>query len=242
MKRFLLCLVLAVSAYGYSLEARAESLVVGLMNVDRPPYFWKDDAGGYQGIFIDILHELKKETGIDFIYKALPMARLRLYMVVGKVDIEMGIDPQWRTARNEIASSIYSEPFMESKEVYVTSALKGSFDVAKNLPLGDKFCGVLGSSKPTIVGETKRQDFLCEAQLLKMIDKKRCDYTIMPYDIFRYLKEGHIYNLVASKPISTHNMRMRLHKQKEELLPRFNAALARMKNDGRLAALLQRYN
>ncbi|MCT4534137.1 transporter substrate-binding domain-containing protein [Halodesulfovibrio sp.] len=242
MKRFLLCLILALSACSYSLDARAESLVVGLMNVDRPPYFWKDDAGGYQGIFIDILHELKKETGIHFIYKALPMARLRLYMVVGKVDVEMGIDPSLRTARNEAESSIYSEPFMESKEVYVIGASRGNFDYARNVPSGGKFCGVLGFNKPKFVGETYRQALLSETQLLKMINKNRCDYTVMPYDAFRYLKEGQLYNLTTSKPIATHKLRMRLHKQKAELLPRLDAALARMKKDGRLAALLQKYN
>jgi ABC-type amino acid transport substrate-binding protein len=64
----------------------------------------------------------------------------------------------------------------------------------------------------------------------------------MPYDAFRYLKEGQLYNLTTSKPIATHKLRMRLHKQKAELLPRLDAALARMKKDGRLAALLQKYN
>ncbi|OBQ54045.1 hypothetical protein SP90_06090 [Halodesulfovibrio spirochaetisodalis] len=242
MNRFLLCIAVVCCVLSTCVNASADSLVVGLMNVDRPPYFWKDSAGEYHGIFIEVLHELEKDTEIHFTFKALPKARLRLYMVAGKLDVEMGIAPQWRREKGEVENSVYSVPFMLSEEVYVTSAAKGSFDAQKNVPSGDKFCGVIGFSKPAVSGNINRQDFLCEAQLLKMIDKKRCDYTIMPLDIYRYLAQGQLYHIAASQPISTHNMRLRLHKRNLELLPRLDAALVRMKEDGRLAALLDRYS
>lgn len=241
MKRFLLCLMLALYACTFAAEVNASSLVVGLMNADRPPYFWKDETGGYRGLFIDVLDEVTKETGIHFSYKALPQARIRLYMVVGKLDMEMGVDPQWRTRKMEVENSVYTEPFMDSKGVYVTSAALGSFDAEKNIPLGNKFCWILGFSTSNVNLNKKRQDFLSEKQLLKMIDKKRCDYTVMPYDVFRYLTLRDAYNVIASKPISTYSLRLRLNKKYEWLLPRVNAALRRMKSSGRLAAILARY-
>ena len=241
MKRFLLCLVMVLYGCTCVVNANAESFVVGLMNADRPPYFWRDQTGGYRGLFIDVLDELSKETGLHFSYKALPKARIRLYMIVGKIDVEMGIATEWRKKKAEVKNSVYSIPFMDSKEVYVTSSMQGSFDSEQNVPIGDKFCGILGFSKPKGTSEKSRVDFLSEDQLLKMIDKRRCDYTIMPQDIFRYLLRGNTYNVVASDPISIHAMRLRLTRQHEWLLPRINAALLRMKDSGRLAIILDRY-
>lgn len=241
MKRFLLCLVMVLYGCICAAEAKEASLVVGVMNADRPPYFWKDETGGYKGLFIDVLDELSKETGLHFSYKALPKARIRLHMVAGKIDVEMGIATEWRTKKAEVKNSVYSISFMDSKEVYVTNLQQGSFDIEKNVPVGDKFCGILGFSKAKSSREKIRIDFLSEKQLLKMIDKKRCDYTIMPYDIFRYLMLESTYDLVASDPISTHAMRLRLNRQHEWLIPRIDAALLRMKSSGRLAVILGRY-
>jgi ABC-type amino acid transport substrate-binding protein len=241
MKRFLLCLVMVLYGCTCADNANAESFVVGLMNADRPPYFWRDETGGYRGLFIDVLDGITKETDLHFSYKALPKARIRLYMVVGKIDVEMGVATEWRKKKAEIKNSVYSIPFMESKEVYVTSSKQGSFDSEQYIPVGDKFCGILGFSKPEGSSGKSRVDFLSEKQLLKMIDKRRCDYTVMPEDVFRYLQLGNTYNVVASEPISTHAMRVRLTRQHEWLLPRINAALLRMKDSGRLAIILDRY-
>ena len=241
MKRFLLCLVMVLYSCICAAEVKASSLVVGVMNADRPPYFWRDETGGYKGIFVDVLDDLSKETARHFSYKALPKGRIRLYLVAGKIDVEMGIATEWRKKKAEVKNSVYSIPFMDSKEVYVTSLQQGSFDIENNVPVGDKFCGILGFSKPKGSGEKSRIDFLSEKQLLKMIDKKRCDYTIMPYDIFRYLMLENTYDLAASDPISTHAMRLRLNRQHEWLIPRIDAALLRMKRSGRLAVILDRY-
>lgn len=241
MKQCLLCLMVVLSGLFFTGGAKAESLVVGVMNADRPPYFWKDKTGGYKGIFVEVLDELTRETGIHFSYKALPKARLRLYMVAGKIDVEMGVAKEWRQKKEELATSVYSISFMESKEVYVTHSSHGSFDPVNNTPLGEKFCGILGFSMPKGSEGKKRQDFLCEAQLIKMIDKRRCDYTVMPYDIYRYTIRGANYSVAASAPISTHAMCIRLHKRNEWLLPRINAALKRIMRSGRLTLLLKKY-
>lgn len=241
MKQCFLCLMMVLSGLFFTCGAHAESLVVGVMSADRPPYFWKDKTGGYKGIFVEVLDELTKETDIHFSYKALPKARLRLYMVAGKIDIEMGVAKEWRQKKGELATSVYSIPFMESKEVYVTHSFYGSFAPETDTPLGEKYCGILGFSMPKGSVGKKRQDFLCEVQLIKMIDKRRCDYTVMPYDIYRYIIREAKYSVAASAPISTHAMRIRLHKRNEWLLPRVNAALKRIKQSGRLALLLKKY-
>ncbi|MEZ0576463.1 substrate-binding periplasmic protein [Halodesulfovibrio aestuarii] len=239
MKRLLLCLMVALYACTFAVESHACSLVVGLMNADRPPYFWKDNTGGYKGIFIDVLDEITKETGIFFSYKALPKARLRLYMIVGKIDVEMGVSPQWRQRTAEVTNSVYTESFMETKDVYVSNAALGRFYGEENIPIGSKFCGILGFHYPDKFEE--RQNFLSEEQLLQMIDKKRCHYSMMPDDVFRYLMLDRSYNIVAGQAVSSHLKLIRLNKQYEFLLPRFNAALQRMKDSGRLAAILERY-
>lgn len=240
MKRFLLCLVMVLCGCLCVANAQAESLIVGLMKSDRPPYFWKNATGGYQGLFIDVLNELTKETDIYFSYKALPQARLRLHLVAGKIDAEMGVAKEWRTGKAEVEHSVYSIPFMQSDSVYVMHSGANDVDPKTKVPVGNNFCAILGFSMPKALGKTYI-NVLSEEQLLKMIDKRRCDYTIMQSNIFSNLMKRTPYNLIASKPVFTNDIRLRLNKKNEYLLLRINAGLNRLKEDGRLAAILSRY-
>ncbi|SIO30105.1 substrate-binding periplasmic protein [Halodesulfovibrio marinisediminis] len=241
MKRFLLCLVMVLCGCLDIGSAKAESLIVGVMSADRPPYFWKDDSGGYRGLYIDLLNELTKETSIHFSYKALPMARIRLYMVAEKIDVEVGVAKRWRKEKAEVENSVYSIPFMKTELVFVMHSMPGNLGITRSTPADGMFCSILGFSVPKMAGEKDRQYVLSERQLLKMIDKKRCDYTVMQYNIFSHLMRENSYDLVASSSFKTYDVRLRLNKKHEWLLPRINEGLRRMKLNGRLASILKRY-
>lgn len=244
MNRVIMCVFIWAVGLFCASDLNAQSLSVGLMNVDRPPYYWKNDAGEYQGLFIEVLENLSKETGISFSYQALPQARIRLYMTAGKLDVEPGVDSSWRNSKGEPESSVYTDPFMLSEDIFVVSGMKNIEKPKRSDFAGLKFCSVLGFTKTSFDHKDatrNRQELLSEMQILEMLDKGRCDYTLLPVEVLNYLQQLSAYSVTRSDPVALFALRLRLHQRHKKLVPALNTALDKMKQDGRMAAILECY-
>lgn len=241
MKRLIMCVFVWAVGLCCVSNSNAQTLSVGLMDVDRPPYFWKDGAGRYQGLFIELFETLSEESGIYFSYQSLPQARIRLYMLAGRLDIEPGVAPKWRRKKGEEDVSVYTDPFMMIEQVYVVSGMKNIEKPRRSDLEGFKFCNVLGFSKPARDGKGDVQELLSESQLLGMLDKGRCDYATLPHDVLNYLQRTGTYSVTHSEPFIRFALRLRLHKRHKNLVPVLNEALNKMKQDGRLAKILEDY-
>ena len=240
MKRLIMCVFVWAVGLCCVSDLNAQTLSVGLMDVDRPPYFWKDD-GRYQGLFIEVLEALSKESGISFSYQSLPQARIRLYMLAGRLDVEPGIAPKWRRKKGEAEVSVYTDSFMTIEQVYVVSGMKNIEKPKRSDLAGFKFCNVLGFSKPARDGKENIQELLSESQLLGMLDKGRCDYATLPLDVLNYLQRTGNYSVTHSEPFIRFALRLRLHQRHKDLVPVLNEALTKMKQNGRLAKILEDY-
>lgn len=241
MKRLIMCVFVWAVGLCCVSDLNAQSLSVGLMDVDRPPYYWKDDTGGYQGLFIEVLETLSEETGIYFSYQSLPQARIRLYMLAGRLDVEPGIAPKWRRKKGEAEASVFTDPFMMAEEVYVVSGMKNLTKPRRSDLAEFKFCSVLGFAKPARDDKENIQELLSEAQILGMLDKGRCDYAMLPLGVLNYLQRTGAYSVTHSDPFVRFALRLRLHQRHKDLVPVLNEALTKMKQDGRLAKILEDY-
>jgi len=103
----------------YFTMSYAEQFKVGIIN--HPPY-QMTDSEQFTGIYIDIFHEISKETGDTFIFKFFPVARLKVQFTNGQVDIEPGINPSWR--QNEPIRGEYTLPRMSRLEGSILSHLQ----------------------------------------------------------------------------------------------------------------------
>lgn len=236
MIRFLLLGVALICICGMHSNEQP-TLKVGLIEPIRMPYFYRDaQSGEAKGAYIDILEHIHKVTGIRFEYQFLPQVRIRELMREQKLDVEPGIDSSWRQEPGEAEASVYSDVFYISNEViaYSNSAFLES-DVDPVVFKSLKPCSLLGFNlipeydKDVVQART-------EAQVLKMLITNRCDFAVFPYDVIAgELKKG---NLHVTKSVESYELRLRLAKKQQHLLPQINRAIRDLKVRGEIQKIM----
>lgn len=238
-----LYLLFSVQAIASSLESKPEKLVVGLIEGGRAPYFFAKESKK-QGLYRDILSAIERKTNINFIYRYYPQARLRRMMVSGRLDIEMGTDPLWRQEKNEINITSYSEPFMLSRESWVVSSdNKHKLQYWIDFPQEAVPCVVLGFNiEESMKKAGSDVQGNSDQHLLEMLKRKRCDIALIPNAILDYYQSfsyGDFTTLAAKKE---YQLRIRIGKKRQYLLPQINCAITEMKLSGELSRLLKKYD
>lgn len=219
----------------------SQELKVGLIAPDRLPYYSYDARSNHYGIYIDILEVLFSGTSYALSYEFLPQARLRHWMEHDKLDVEPGIDKTWRQKSKEIENSVYTDVFMSSDEVYVFAPGR-EFDVSDPRELEVKIlCSVNGFNLVTEADLDSLLQTVTEDKLLSMIEKKRCDYALLPWDIVKYWNKTHELTLEVSDVVKTYHLRIRLNKKFASVVPHLNKKIAAMKKNGQLERILNKY-
>lgn len=218
--------------------ANSTTLDVGLMDVDRPPYFIRQASHlSVSGIYIDIFDEIAQQTGLKFNYKFLPQKRIRAYIKIGMLDVEPGIDPQWRTQKDEMETTVYSDPLFRSHEVLVYNPSKFPIPPTHKELMQHKSCKVLGFSSVNDANE-KEFSFTSEEQILELIKLQRCDWAAFPIDV---LNSYSFEKLKYTVPVATYSLSLRLNKEHAHQLIPINAAIREMKVSGKLSAIIRSY-
>lgn len=221
----------------------AQTLAVGLINQNRPPYFWQaTDGSPPDGAYIKILERVGKASGLRFTYQFLPQARIRHYMKNQVLDIEPGIDRSWRQEPGEDEVCVYSDIFYTSKEVIVYNPSNLHRD---NLTPEDfkelTPCAVLGFNNIDFdEGEnhtyTQSKELLTENQMIQLLKRGRCDFAVFPIDVIR--KDINTGVLTATQPVATYQLRFRISAKNKNLLPFFNAVIKEMQASGEIKKLM----
>lgn len=228
----------------FSFPSYAESVLrVGLINYDRPPYFWLPRLdNSASGFYIDLLEAVGAKADLEFEYLFYPQVRLRRYMLQGKLDLEPGIDRIWRREPGEEEASVYSKPFLASGEVLVLSKQVLDFYAEQQ---GFVNCAVLGFNTAENLNETQgqnNQQLLTEVQILKSLDSQRCNRALMPQHVLEYYLSESDYDVIVSNVVKTYILRLRLHRSQQHLLPTINKALEVLISEGEIERLLRKYH
>jgi len=237
-KMKLLLSILAVSM-GCAANAATKVMDVGLIEQGREPYFTKPEQGVQpEGMYIEIFEAISRQSGIQFRYRFLPQARIRMYLKIGMLDIEPGIDPKWRKEQGEELVSIYSDVLFSSQEVlaYNPSRFSRTPD-ARSLMADYRPCKLLGFNGIESTDDT--HSLTSEEQLLELIRLNRCDWAIFPLDVFNS-KSGY-QQIAHTRPVASYELRLRLHNKDSDYLETINMAIRSMKKSGELASILNRY-
>ena len=87
----------------------AEPLIVGVEDNQYLPHYSFSERR-YSGLGRDILDAFFESKGYEVDYKALPVARLYVEFLNGKVDFKYPANPQWRPELKDTSAIIYSDP------------------------------------------------------------------------------------------------------------------------------------
>ncbi|MEW6983842.1 substrate-binding periplasmic protein [Colwelliaceae bacterium 6471] len=234
-KLFFLCLLFIPTV-------SSETFRVALYHKGNPPYSIITENGP-SGIFVDIFKRLEQLTPHKFVYRELPVARALKEFDEGNIDIEPGVNEQWRQARKIVG--LYSIPFEISTEVIV---FKKENAINTINDLYDKHVGIVrGYSYPNFekaFNENKiiKVENLSESILLKQLITNRLQYVFIGFRTILYYQQQPIYKQLAiGEIVSEVQAKMRIHPSKAHFLPELNAGLKLMLENGDIEKIYQKY-
>jgi polar amino acid transport system substrate-binding protein len=208
----------------------------------------KGDQGNVKtsGIISDIFAQIGDITGDEFIMVKMPAARAIIEFDLGRVDIEPGINPNWRSAAKE--KGVYSIAYKNAEEVIVFRPGK-QFDIKEPKDLFGRKVGIVrGFTYPWFesafaLGQIKKILNKSESLLVKQLMAKRIDQIFISKESIEYMKKNDptLSNIVIGDVVSSVEVMMRVHPNKLELLPRLNKALNQMIDDKSIEKIIAKY-
>lgn len=222
-----------------------ERLKVLLYQPGNPPYTMLD-GGSNKGIFTDMFNRISEITKVQFELVGRPVARGLAEFDAGRVDVEPGVNPNWRAHMR--VPGLYSMSYAKSVEVVV-------FAPGKKKPVkvpSDLFGEIVGVVRGFVyprfdaamsAGLITRLDNLSSDLLLEQLLVGRLDQIFVGYDTILYMQKirPEYRVLEIGNVVDEQDVMLRLHPDKAAYLPLFNQALQQMMNDGEIEKIYTQY-
>ncbi|MDF2179377.1 transporter substrate-binding domain-containing protein [Aliiglaciecola sp. CAU 1673] len=244
-RRLLLSVLFSAFLCSAATFAEEAPLRVLFYQPGNPPYTLFD-GNKPQGIFADLFARIEEISDLKFELMTYPVARGLAEFDAGNVDIEPGVNPDWR--RHMRVLGVFSIPYAISEEVVVFAPGKL---VAVNEPadLFDKVVGIVrGFSYPRFdaafsTGLITRLDNLSYDLLAEQLLLGRLNQIFIGLNTILYFQKmrPEYQALEVGDVVDSQQVMLRIHPSKEHLLPVINQALEQMKTDGEIEAIYARY-
>lgn len=239
-------LAITVLALFAGLPAHGVELRIAYGDTGFPPFYFREGEAKL-GIYDKLIKAIAAATGDTFRIAYLPQNRKYRAFEEGRIDVEPGVNPEWRERWKDI--SAYSEPFMEVEDVLIAPQDVPPFRAPEEL-VGKSIGTQTGYFYPELEaffndGRVKRDDAADEETMIAKLAKRRVDAGIL----WRTLAEWHLRNdpqaakftIGGSINTKTVHFRFRAVPELKDALDRFNRALALLKADGRLKAIFDEF-
>ncbi|MFZ6862427.1 substrate-binding periplasmic protein [Undibacterium sp. Ji67W] len=226
------------------LQVNAETFRVAYYDGGDVP-FVQTTNGRVYGIFPELMAAIAQKSGDQIEVQALPIKRLLNAFEIGSIDIEVGVNPKWRSA--SLVPGIYSDPFLVVSDIlcYRFGEVKKNERIADFS--GDTIGVIANYSYPEFdpaftSGLIKRADAFTNPNLLTMLKAKRFDQIIISQYVKQYWAKSDPakYNCEEGRIVESSEVMLRVHPSKASALPRLNAAIESLKKSGELDAIIKR--
>src|SRR3954465_414730 len=246
MKRFGLAAVAAL-VLGAAMPASAQQVLkVGLTPTGIPFTFLDTKSNSIQGVMVDLITEIAKDAGFQIQIEPMQFSALVPSLTSNKIDI-ISAAMFATAARKEVidfsdAVYTYGEglvvPKTDAKKYASQEDLKGE---AVGAQVGTAFVDAL--KKTGLFSEVKVYDTIPD--ILRDVNAGRLKAGIADYQIpASNLKQGNFaeVRLVDSyKPVTVGTVAIGIRKSDTELLAKINASLAKLKANGTIARILEKW-
>ncbi len=218
----------------------AERLVVGLPEPGRVPFFWQDEARGFQGTYVELLNRIATLAGFTVEYRMVPQARLIAEFSAGKIDIEPGIAPAWRPGAADQANSRYTTAFMNMEDVLIVPqgaaipAIAATEDLVKlnGLRVGQ----VRGFFVPPGLQVIECVD---ELTIARRVHAKQWDAGLMNGAVARWYKAKNRFTYEIGAPFASTPVAFRVRVDHAHCVAPINGALEKLRKGGELSRILK---
>lgn len=227
----------------FSKQVFSDTFIVGCKSEGYPPFYF-EQGNPETGIYADILNAVGLLTGDTFKKKYYPAPRKYMMFEQNLIDIEPGINPEWRKQYSDI--SVYTIPFGRASDVMIFR--KGTkFPIKDISDLKGKSVGtVRGYFYPGYMeafkdGHIKRDDAKNEEQLLLKLMVGRTNLAFINTSVAHYLIRLHNYECEFGNVIGDVGVMFRFHISKKYAIERFNQALKKLLQDGTIDKIYGKY-
>ncbi|QOL26006.1 ABC transporter substrate-binding protein [Thalassotalea sp. LPB0316] len=231
-----------------SMSSSAKELIYLYTYHNKPPFIVSIEK--QQGFYFDLASELSKQSA-DYQFQTLYIPRKRLNHIISEAQLDgivLGVTPKWFKDPEE-TKYLWSDSFYRDRDEFVS--LKSSpFNYLTPDSFNDKTVAAVagfyyfGVNEAVAQSSMSRIDTVGELQVLKLIEKRRVDFGIVSYSVFKYLlKHGDVVDNFYTSPIPHDEFKRRaftsLALSKE--MGAFNQLLDKLKRQGQLQQLLTPY-
>ena len=224
----------------------ADTLRYAVTNESWEPY-WIVRDGQVSGIFNDVMQALDLPGVVLEGEIAQPPLRAQKHFRDAVVQLECCVSMAWRSAPEQAEVSLWSDPVLSAEEVLIFPPGR-AFAFARLQDLQGRTLstvrgyGYAGSQYFT------RSDSPDSIALLYSVTRGRAEGGIIDRLELAYILANHPQ--IKAQPaqielgplVNRSELRMRLHRSRAELLGPLNAAIGRLRANGTLARIIQRYS
>ncbi len=242
--------LLLIVAILFSLGAQAQPLTpayYAVPDVNWEPY-WIIEEGQARGILGELMQALDEQTQTAMVAsEPLPVKRNQVFFDKGELVLECCVNEAWRDKNDENGVSLWSDAVLSTHELVVVHPAETDFVI-------EQASDLKGKAVATILGYGykwdaifQRFDVTTNLAQLNLVALRRVDVAIIDEYEFRYLLghnepiAGMRHDLKSGARIGSSELKIRIHSSRPDLLLPVNKALARLKEEGAIDALIQRY-
>lgn len=243
LKKLAFIVVILISSLQFSLFSEDFSAVSDIWT----PFFMESEEG-YTGIGHDILTEITKRTGDSVEFIRVPNKRAFVMFKTDLVDMMVIDSPLWSDPEKS-SEYVFTHSLMTVKE-YVYTLANSRLTIFGPEDLFGKKISFIGGYQYPVLDEAFRSGKIStievrnENSLLQMLLLGRVDAILMDSIAFAHAIADAGYGesmFIRGMQLSETALGIKIRREKEYIIPRFNSAISSMKKDGTLDKIIEKY-
>jgi polar amino acid transport system substrate-binding protein len=248
MKKILALILCAVMVFAFAGcasyrsydEIKEDGKLVVATNAAFAPYEFVDDNGEYAGIDIEIAQAVGEYLGLEVVIQDINFDAIITSVNSGKADLGIA----GMTVTEERLKSVeFSDTYATGKQVIITasdSGIKGVADLAgKKVGVQTGTTGDIYASDDSSIGEVVQYTTGTEAVLA--LSQNKVDAVIIDNEPAKKYIEKYDNLIIIDEEYTYEEYAMCFAKGNTELVAKVNEALAALKADGTLKAIIDKY-
>ncbi|MDT8999113.1 transporter substrate-binding domain-containing protein [Paucibacter sp. APW11] len=209
------------------------------------PFAMYRDGKLVGGINYDIVQAVADQLHLQTNYISYPRPRVDLAAVAGEFDLRCQISPEWVRSPE---AYVWSSALFEMTDNLIGHDAIGAPRTLEQLPVGAAISTVLGFVYPQLEerfqdGRLKREDTVAVDRMLRKLSLRRTPYAVANQrDIAWYQRNTPDHNIASWRlPVARYDYRCAVPKASPVDAAELMGALERLKQQGLIEKILQRY-
>ncbi|MEH6403966.1 MAG: transporter substrate-binding domain-containing protein [Sneathiella sp.] len=191
------------------------------------------------GIIVELIQKILRKANIDGQQFTFPYKRGSEFFRSGKVDMSWS-NPDWFPGKRFPSGSIGTEYIIKVRDILIYRP-EQEWQWRDALSILSKPVGTVRGYRYHDEQRIERIDVANEEKLVQMVSLDRIDVAIINEYAARYFVKKQNARITFGATHSMGSLKLRLQEKHKHLLPKLNAAIKSLREDGTIALIVQKY-